>query len=56
MEDKFTKAKQKVDNQVNKLNQISAEVKDPKISADIQNTIQNAMTTDKAAHEASIAI
>ena len=56
LEKKFTTAEKKLENQIETLNKIASTVKDPKVSAEIQSTIQNVKTADKAAKEAKAAI
>jgi hypothetical protein len=56
MEKKFANAEEKLEKQVDTLNEVASQVKDPKIVAEIQSTIQNVKTTEKAAHEAKAAI
>jgi hypothetical protein len=56
LDKKFAEAEKKLDEQINKLNTMAAGVKDEKAAADIQSTIQNVKTAEKAAHEAHKAI
>jgi hypothetical protein len=56
IEQKYAIAENKLEKQVNTLYQVAAEVKDPAIAANIQSTIQNVKSAEKAAHEAKIAI
>jgi hypothetical protein len=56
LEKKFAIAEKKLDNEIDTLNKMATTVKDPKVSAEIQSTLQNVKTADKAAKEATAAI